>query len=508
MSNSKTIAKNSLFLYSRMLVNMIVGLFTAGITLNVLGITDYGIYNVVAGFVSMFGFLNASMSSATQRFLSFDLGKGDRDQLRKTFSTTVTIHFVIAVIIVLSLESFGLWYINHKLNVPAERLPAINIIFQFSVFSTFFSIIQVPYNALITAHERFNVSFYISFLQIAFKIIILILIVHVAYDKLILYAGLLFCSSFIVRMIYRIYCRRNFEESKYQFYFDKSYFKTLLSFTGWNLFGNIALVAKGQGNNLVLNWFFGTTMNAAYGITMMVQGVVSNFVSNFQVAVNPQIVKTYAGGNKERSYKLIKQSAKFSFGIMIALVVPILVSLQTILNVWLRSYPEESLVFIKLIFVNILIDTISNPIMFGLQATGKMKMYQAVVGTLLFLNLPISYVFIRITHQPEIVFQVSIFISLIALACRLYFLKVQMNIWVSDFLYKVIFPISLLSILMTAVYFFTKKYWIPFSNQYLDLFIKSGLLVVFSGVVCYFLLFDKQEKENLKTLFFSKFIKK
>ncbi|WP_332021801.1 MATE family efflux transporter, partial [Kaistella sp.] len=281
MSSTKNIAKNSLFLYLRMFINMGVGLFTAGIVLNTLGISDYGIYNIVGGFVSMFGFLSTSMSTATQRFMSFDIGKKDFIQLRKTFSTTVSIHFVIGVIIVLILETFGLWYINNKLNVSDERIYAANIVFQFSVLTSFFSILQVPYNALITAHEKFKIYAYIGFLDTAFKLIILYFLKSVSYDKLILYSFLLFLSSFIIRMIYRIYCRRNFPESHYFLYFDRAYFKTLLSFTGWNLIGNIADVARGQGNNLLLNIFFGTVMNAAYGITLQVQNLVKIFITNF-----------------------------------------------------------------------------------------------------------------------------------------------------------------------------------------------------------------------------------
>lgn len=504
MSSTKNIAKNSLFLYVRMLLNMGVGIFTAGIVLNTLGITDYGIYNIVGGFVSMFSFLNSSMSSATQRFLSFDLGKNDLVQLKKTFSTTVTIHFVIALLIVFALETFGLWYINYKLNVPENRMLAVNVVFQFSVLTSFFSIIQVPYNALITAHERFNVYAYISFLEIAFKLLILYFLIHIQHDKLILYSILLFISSFIMRMIYRIYCRKNFSESHYFFYFDHTYFKTLISFTGWNLFGNIAAVAKGQGNNLVLNIFFGTIMNAAYGITLQFQGIVTAFVANFQNAVNPQIVKNYATGNIERSVKLIYQSAKFSFGLMITMALPISLSLQLILDLWLKNYPAESITFIRLAFINILIDTISNPIMFGLQATGKMKWYQIVVGTLLFLNLPISYFLIKVTNQPEIIFEVSIFISLLALGCRLYFLKIQMNVPIVDFFNKVIIPVLLLSIVVTVVYYVTKIEWIPLSNKYLNLLIKSLVLGIITALSAYILLFSKVEKENLKLLYFNK----
>lgn len=496
MSSTKNIAKNSLFLYLRMFLNMGVGLFTAGIVLNTLGITDYGIYNIVGGFVSMFGFLNSSMSSATQRFLSFDLGNNDRDQLRKTFSSAVTIHFVIALIIVLALETFGLWYINNKLNVPTDRMTAVNIVFQFSVFSTFFGIIQVPYNALITAHERFNVYAYISFVEIALRLIILYFLVHVEHDKLVLYAALLFVSSFIIRMIYRIYCRKHFQESQYKFYFDKSYFKVLISFTGWNLFGNIAGVAKGQGNNLLLNIFFGTVLNAAYGITMTIQGVVTNFVSNFQVAVNPQIIKSYSSGNKERSFKLMFQSSKFSFGMMLMMIAPILGSLKFILDQWLKNYPPQSLLFIHLALFTILIDTLSNPLMMGLQATGKVKMYQAVVGILVFLNLPISYILIRVTHQPEMVFITSLILAFVALWFRLYFLKINMKFPVSLFVKEVLFRISILVVAILLIWLGVEQ--IDLDNQWILFLVKAGILFFSVGILAFQILFNANEKDSIK----------
>lgn len=505
MSSTKNIAKNSLFLYLRMFLNMGVGLFTAGIVLNTLGITDYGIYNIVGGFVSMFGFLNSSMASATRRFLSFDIGKNDQEQLRKTFSTTVTIHIVIALLIVLALETFGLWYINHKLNVPADRLDAVNIVFQFSVFSAFFGIIQVPYNALITAHERFNIYTYISFLELAFKLVILYLLIHIQHDKLILYAVMLFVSSFIIRMIYRIYCRRNFPESHYRFYYDKNYFKTLIAFTGWNLFGEIASLARGQGNNLLLNIFFGTVMNAAYGVTTMIQGVVTNFVSNFQVAVNPQIIKSFSSGNKERSFKLMFQSSKFSFGLMLMMIAPILGSLKFILDMWLKNYPQQSLLFIKLVLCTILIDTLSNPLMMGLQATGNIKLYQAVVGTLVFLNLPISYLLIRITHQPQMVFITALILAFVALWFRLYFLKKNMNFPVNLFVREVLFKVIILAIAILAIWFGVNELYVD--NQWILFFVKSGILFFSAGFLAYLILFNATEKGNIKRMVMKKFNK-
>lgn len=499
MSSTKNIAKNSLFLYLRMFLNMGVGLFTAGIVLNTLGIADYGIYNIVGGFVSMFGFLNASMSQATQRFLSFDLGKNDREQLRKTFSTAVTIHFAIALIIVLALETFGLWYINNKLNVPAERLPAVNIVFQFSVFSAFFGIIQVPYNALITAHEKFNVYAYISFLEIAFKLIILFLIVHIHYDKLILYSALLFCSSFIIRMIYRIYCRTHFKESRYEFYFDKAYFKTLLSFTGWSLFGEIAAVFRGQGNNLLLNTFFGPVANAAYGVTMMVQGVINTFVANFQVAVNPQIVKSFASEDKKRMFFLMKESSKLSFFLMLIIATPILYNLGFILKLWVKKVPDHTESFIFLSVVGVLIDTISNPLIMAAKATGNIKFYQMVIGTLICLCFPLSYLALRSGADPSIVFLIIIGINTMSLCFRFYFLKKMINFDYIDFIKTVIFRILICTGFVIVIH------WVLFyefgtGNTIMSLIGFGALSFTLTAATVFLLGIDKKELTFVKNL--------
>ncbi|WP_373707494.1 MATE family efflux transporter [Kaistella sp.] len=503
MSSTKNIAKNSLFLYLRMFLNMGVGLFTAGIVLNTLGISDYGIYNIVGGFVSMFGFLNASMSSATQRFLSFDLGKNDTEQLRKTFSSAVTIHFAIALIIVLVLETFGLWYINNKLNVPTNRMTAVNVVFHFSVLSSFFNIIQVPYNALITAHERFNVYAYISFVEIAFKLLILYLLINIEHDKLILYSVLLFVSSFIIRMIYRIYCRTHFAESRYQFYYDKNYFKTLLAFTGWNLFGEVAGVARGQGNNLLLNIFFGTTMNAAYGITAQVQGVVSSFVSNFQVAVNPQIVKTYSNNDREKTLFLMKESAKFSYYLMLIIALPIVFNLEYILSLWLKKYPDYTLGFIYLSIVGILIDTVSNPLMMGAKATGNIKWYQIIIGTLIFLCFPLSYLGLRWTKDPNIIFMIIIIINLLSLGFRLYFLKKIMKLNALSFMKDVLLNIIFCTVIILGSLYFIEKE-VGKADSIFSLVYLSAIVLSVSAIIIYFLGFTKRETAFIKSLIIKK----
>lgn len=478
---------------------MVIGLLTAGIVLNTLGVTDFGIYNIVAGFVSMFTFLNSSMSSATQRFLSFDLGKKDYEKLRKTFSATVSIHIVIGLLIVIALETFGLWYINYKLNVPPERLYAVNIVFQFSVLSTFFGIIQVPYNALITAHERFNVYAYISFLEIAFKLSILFLIVHVSYDKLILYAGLLFISSFIIRMIYRIYCRRNFPESHYFLYYDKAYFKEIVGFTGWNLFGSVAAVGRGQGNNLLLNAFFGTALNAAYGITYQVSSVISSFVSSFQVAINPQVIKSYANKEYQRSIFLIKVSSKFSYLIMLIMVVPVVFNIEYILSIWLKEVPPYTPSFIQLCIIGVMLDVISNPLMTAARATGEIKWYQITISALIMLSVPLSYISIKITNNPNWVFIFIAILNFIALGFRIYFLNKMMQLSIKDFFKDVLLKIIICTIITLLLIY---GFYLIFSNpnSLAELIVYSGANIIITSAVILLLGTNKKERDFIKNI--------
>src|SRR5690606_19286013 len=355
MSESKRIVKNTMFLYIRMFLIMGITLYTSRIVLKELGVSDYGIYSLVGGFVAMLGFFNSAMSTATQRYLSFDLGKGDYNQLKKTFSVTLTIHIAIAILGLLLAETIGLWYVNYKMVFPVDRVFAVNVVYQFSILTFVLNIIQVPYNALIIARERMNIYAYVSILEAALKLAIVFLLVF-GTDKLILYAILTFVVALIIRLIYQVYCRRQFQESRYKFEYNKAYYKELISYSGWNLFGNIAAVAKCQGVNIVLNLFFGTVVNAAYGITNQVYSAVNMFVSNFQLALNPQIIKNYSQGNLEQSHYLILQGSKFSFYLMLIIVSPIILNVDFILEIWLVNPPEYTSVFVQLCLLNILID--------------------------------------------------------------------------------------------------------------------------------------------------------
>lgn len=494
MSSSKTIIKNSLFLYFRMFLSMGVSLYTSRIVLDTLGVEDYGIYSVVGGVVGLFAFFNLAMSSSTQRFLSYEIGINNFNQLKKTFSAALTIHIFIAILVLLLAETIGLWFVMHKLNVPSNRLDAVHWVYQFSVLTFLIGIIQVPYNALIIARERMNIYAYISIFEVLLKLFLLYALLFFNMDKLKLYSVLIFVGAIIIRMIYRLYCKVNFAESKYEFYFDKKLYNSLLSFTGWSLFGNVAAIARGQGSNVLLNLFFGTVINAAYGITLTVQGAVKTFVGNFQMAMNPQIIKTYASGNKEQSLKLIFQSSKFSFFLMFLIAVPIIYNVDFILNLWLKNPPPYTSIFVILSLINILIDTISGPLMIGAQASGKIKWYQITLGILIIICLPISYLLLKFYNNPELIFVVIITINFISLFIRLLFLKKLINLNIGLFFKIVIFKILIsVCIILTTILLYNHYFFIKDPlNSFL---IKSSFITVINLSTITLIGLNKNEKK-------------
>lgn len=503
LSENKKIVKNTLFLYVRMFFTMGISLYTSRVILQVLGIQDYGIYIVVGGVVSLFGFLNGAMASATQRFLSFDIGNDNENQLKKTFNATLNIHFLIALIALILSETLGLWFINNKLNIIENRMFAVNFVYQFSVFTFLLGVIQVPYDALIIAREKMYIYAYMSIIEVILKLVILYLLTLFDYDYLILYAFFLFIVSFIIRMGHKYYCKIHFMETKYEFYYDKSYYKKLLSYSVWNLFGNIAAVVKGQGINVLLNLFFGTILNAAYGITLQLQGAVSLFVNNFQLAVSPQIIKTYAQGNTGRCHALILQSSKFSYYLMLLLISPFVLNIDFILEFWLKTPPDFTKTFVLLALLNLLVDCISGPLMAGLQATGKIKAYQSFVGILLILNLPLSYVFLKYLNVPEYVFYSSIAISIVALFLRLYFVKINLELSILSFFKIVILPILIISgIVFIIIYSINKNTIVTISWG--QLVLKSTFIFVTTFILIMSIGMNKNEKFFIKNFILSK----
>ena len=491
-SNNKRIAKNTMMLYIRMLLTMAVTLYTSRVVLNTLGIEDFGIYNVVGGFVAMFGFLNSSMASATQRFLSFEIGRKDNIQLRNVFSMSVNIHFIISFVIFIFAETVGLWFVTTQLSIPAERMLPAQWVYQFSIFALMVNMVSVPYNAIIIAHERMNVFAWVSIAEVSLKLLIVFMLQWFGFDKLKLYAVLMFGVSLIIRLIYGVYCNQKFKESKFRYYWNKPLFKTLMSYASWNFWGNAAGTIKGQGVNILLNIFFGPAINAARGIAYQVSGAMNLFVVNFQMAMNPQIIKSYASEDLKYMHQLIYQGAKYSFFLLFTLTLPILFETKFILKLWLNIVPEYTAVFTQLIIINVLIDSVSGPLMTAAQASGKIKLYQSVVGGLLVLNLPISYLLLKMGLTPEVTLYVSIGISVIALYARLKIISPLVNLNVFDFFKTVIMriiPVVIVSFILPFLVFLSLE------ESFLKLLLTVMTSILSALITIYYIGLGKAEQE-------------
>lgn len=422
-ANNKRIAKNTLLLYFRMLLTMAVSLYTSRVVLSTLGVEDYGIYNVVGGVVAMFSVISGSLSAAISRFITYELGKGDKKVLEKIFSSAVTIQLTLGIIILILAEAIGVWFLNAKMNIPESRMYAANWVFQLSIITFIINLISVPYNAAIIAHERMSAFAYISILEVSAKLLIVYMLILSPIDMLIFYAILMTSVALIIRFVYGYYCKRHFEECTYHFIFDATLLKRMFGFAGWNFIGSCSAILRDQGGNIVINLFCGPAVNAARGIAYQVNSAINGFVSNFMVALNPQITKSYASGNREYMMTLIFQGARLSFYMLLLLSLPVLVNTHYILVIWLKIVPDHAVLFVQLILIFAMSESISNPLITAMLATGKIRNYQIVVGGMQMMNLPISYVCLRLGCMPESVLIVAIVISQCCLAARLYMLR-------------------------------------------------------------------------------------
>ncbi|WP_166332563.1 lipopolysaccharide biosynthesis protein [Sphingobacterium chungjuense] len=495
-SNNSRIAKNTLFLYVRMFLNMGLSLYTSRIVLGALGIENFGIYSVVGGVITLFSFFNSAMSSATQRFLAITIGEKDSAKLHKVFNVSLLVHIGIAAIVLLFAETLGLWFVNEKLNLPSDRMGVINIVYQLSVLASIIGIIQVPYHAMIIAHERMNVFAGISILEALLRISIVFLLYHSMFDKLISFAVMIFVMNFILSAIYVLYSRKQFPESNFEIQRDKSIYKNMMSYSSWNLIGNIAAVAKGQGANVLLNIFFGTTVNASYGVMLQVQVAVQSFVSNFQMAINPQIYKSYAAEDLKRMHNLVLQGSKFSFFLMALIIAPLLYSIDYILAWWLDSPPPYSGVFVFFSLVNILLESLSGPLTSGALAGGKIKWYQIALGGTMMLNLPLSYLLFCWTGEPVMFLYVAIILSIIMLFLRLLFLTKLIRFSVAIFFIRVMLPVILATTCSAAgIVLLYSQYGVP--TGFFDLIKITGIILIYVLIVFYFIGCSKAERSMI-----------
>ncbi|MFY1048396.1 lipopolysaccharide biosynthesis protein [Chryseobacterium sp. GP-SGM7] len=484
-----------------------VSLYTSRIVLNSLGVVDFGIYNVVGGIVIMLGFLNSALSASTLRFLSFEMGTANLQNVIKVFRISFTIHFIIAILILILAETIGLWFLNTQLNIPSDRMIAANWVYQFSVFSFIVSVLNIPNSSILIAHERMSIYAYISIVEAIFKLIIVFILGWTEFDKLITYAFLIFFVTTIVSLFYTIYCIKNFKECNYRFLMDKEEFSKMSSFASWNLIGVFAGLGLNQGVSVLLNIFFGPTVNAARGIAFQIQGSVNAFVSNFQVAVNPQITKSYAARDTEHVLSLVIKSSKYSFFLLLLLSLPVLVETKYVLLLWLKIVPDYSVIFTRLTLLDVLICSLSGSLHTYVQATGKVKIYQIVVSGILLLNLPIAYLFLHLGLQPQSVFIVSIFISFFAMISRVVILNILAKFPFKIFIKEVLLPVVLVSVISFSASFFISSLMHDSLERFFIVTFLSVLLVI---LTTYFFGTNKDERIQLMELIYKKlpFIKK
>lgn len=504
--NTKRIAKNTLMLYGRMLFSMVVSLYTSRVVLATLGVEDYGISNVVGGVIAMLGFLNDSMSGATSRFLTYELGRGDLTRLRQTFSTALLIHIGIALIILIFGETIGLWFLNNKLVIPEQRVVAAHFVYQVAIISSMLSIIQTPFNACIIAHEKMDVYAYVGILNVVLRLVIVYLLVIGNFDKLILYSILQLMVSTIIIVIYQVYCRINFPETSVGFIVKKEYLKPMLSFSGWDLFGNLSVMARTQGVSILLNLFYGPIANAAAGIATQVQGAVMSLASNLVTAVRPQLVKCYANYEYESMFELLNNSIKLSFILLSILTIPLIVEIDYILDLWLDEVPRHASIFCILTLLFNLFAIISILLAAIIHATGRIKRISLINGSLYILVIPLTYLSFKysdIIWLPYLFNVIAVSIGLLSNAWTIKLYIPQFSF--SRFVLNVYLPCVLLFCLVLAITFsFAYILQEGFVRLIICILISSILLVV----VGYNVLLPREYRKAIKEMFFNRVCKK
>lgn len=442
-SSNKRIAKNTILLYGRMLYSLIISLFTTRVILNALGVEDYGLYNVIGSIVSMFVFLRSAMGNSSLRYITYSIGKGNDDDVRKVFSLSIVIFTGLALLIILLCETVGLWFFYEKLVIPEGRMTAAFWVYQFSIFTSALAVICVPYDSIIIAHERMSVFAFVQILNTTLNLGVVYLVAVSPYDKLIVYGFLLMLIQIMNRIIYGVYCGRNFPETKFRFIRDWSLLKEMTSFAGWSLIGNLIWVGYTQGVNIMLNVFCGPAVNAARGIAVHIQNAVKGFVTNFQMAANPQITKSYAAGEYNRLHSLIYFSSKFSYFLLLLLELPILFETDIILRLWLVNVPDHTVAFLRISLLIMLIGALENPIGTANSATGKIKKYQIIVGCFNVFIIILSYVALRLGFQPESVFLVQLAITAIVQFVKVQLVKKEIHFSIREYTFHLVLPLLL-----------------------------------------------------------------
>jgi O-antigen/teichoic acid export membrane protein len=497
MTNTRRIAKNTLMLYFRQILIILVSLYTVRAVLETLGAEDYGIYNLVAGVVTMFGFLSDSMAAASQRYFAFDLGRGDYEQLQKTFSLSFIIYILIATTVLLLAETIGLWFVHNTLRIPQDRMGAARWIYQCSIISFVFTILVSPFMAAIIAHEDMNIYATVSIVEVVLKLVVVFLLKIIVLDKLQLY-GILLCAVTIINTgIYRTICKYKYRSCTFQFYWNKNLFKELSRFTGWNLLGALAGIFKNQGVNILLNQFFNPLVITSRGIASTVNTAVVSFSQNFSTALRPQIIKHYARGHKDELMLWVFRGSKAIYFLMYLFILPLILEMSTVLSLWIKHVPEQAVVFTRVILIDALIDSITSTIITSVQAIGKIRLYQSVIGGILLLNVPLSWIVLSMGAPPYSVMLVSICLTLIVFMLRLFIMRILMDFSIIQFLREALLPICKVSVVSMIV---PILFYVNLKPNLFRFFWVVGSSVLSIGWSVYFLGLNSIERYKIITI--------
>ena len=436
--NNKRIAKNTMMLYIRMLFSMLVTLYTSRVVLDKLGVSDFGIYNVVGGIATIFTFVNTAMTSSTQRYLIFELGKKKKSKINEVFCLSVMNHFLMVIMVVVLCETIGLWFLDNKLNIPDERMAAATVCFHVSIAVTALMIINTPFNADVIANEKMSFFAYISIVEVVCRLLVVYLISFVNFDRLITYSFLLLFVQFFINICYYMYCRKNFMESRLRFIKDWKLQKEMLSFSSWTLIGHLSNVLGNQGLNFLLNMFFGPTVNAARGIALQCQNAILRFGANFQIAIHPQITKAYAARELERSRNLFYKSINYTFYLLILLSLPVFMEIDFILSIWLKVVPAHTSMIFRYMVIATMIECISSPTICVAEATGKIKRFQLISYSVVITILPVAYIIFKFGGSLETVFALTVLFSIVTFIIRFLLIKRVINTSFSHLLKNVV----------------------------------------------------------------------
>lgn len=503
-TNNQKLAKNTVFLYIRMIVVMLITFFTTRILLSTLGIEDFGIYNVVCGFVTMFSFLNTSMANGVQRFYSFAIGKNDPKSISKIFTLAAIIQLIIAIIIIVIVETVGIWYLYNKMNISANRVFAAFWVFQNALLSLFFIILTVPYNGAVMAYEKMNFYAIVSIIDAILKLVVVFILPYCGIDKLICYGLLISVISILDFLFNFFYCKRHFPQIKFVKHIDRGLLPSMISFSGWNIFGSLAHMGKIQGVNLVLNAFWGTVVNTAFGISAQISNAVSSLTAGFVTALRPQMIKSFAAGDLDYTMKLLYSASKLTFFLVLIIAVPIFEEISSILDFWLGvgKYPEMTIVFCKLTILTVLFDSFATPLSIIVHASGKMRTFQIVCSLVIISVVPLSYIVAKLWNDAVIVISIGLFTTILAQLVRLLLIKNIIKFSILSYCVKVFIPTTIVFLLSCIAALLVNRISIE-NLEFWGVLMKIGLNVIVCFIVIYIIGLSKTEKNLVKS-----FIKK